>query len=321
MAWQEWMRRVTIALLVAIIAGLLCVLSVNTANYGWVLFVGVPFFVGFAVTALMAVPRPRELMSCVLWSLAAGVILAAGFLLSTFEGLICVLMAVPLVLPPVVVGALLSWVLFHSRRLRRGKELAAGLALLLAALIPVEVTLHGPSSDETLLVEDHEIVEATRAEVWATIVTLADVERPDDLLFRAGGACPQRTRIVEGAEGGLRVCTLSTGTLLERIDRWQPDERLSWVALSTPPPLEELNPFGKADPPHLHGFYRNIRGEFELAPAGPRRTRLTRRTWYQQDLYPAFYWRLWCDFGASKVHRLVLEHVRRQAERRGGRSV
>lgn len=130
------------------------------------------------------------------------------------------------------------------------------------------------------------------------------------------GACPQCTRIVEPRAGGRRVCTLTTGVLMERIDDWRPGERLSWQAVSTPPPMHELNPFHEVDAPHLHGTYRNIRGEFALERVGPRITRLTRRTWYSHDLYPSLYWTMWCDMGASKIQRFMLDEVRRAAETR-----
>lgn len=169
---------------------------------------------------------------------------------------------------------------------------------------------------------DSIVIDGTPEEVWSALVALSDVPKPDDLFFRAGIATPQKTKIVACESGGLRVCTLSTGTLLERIDVWQPGTRLGWRALSTPPPMKELNPFGDADPPHLHGTYRNLRGEFALERIDAHRTRVTRRTWYEHDLYPSFYWRIWCDLGASKVHRLVLEHLRHETEvRRGGSRV
>lgn len=124
---------------------------------------------------------------------------------------------------------------------------------------------------------------------------------------------------VQASHGGTRVCTMSTGLMLERIDGWEPGRRLSWRALSTPPPMTELNPFGEVDAPHLHDFYRNVRGEFFLERIGDV-TRVTRRTWYEHDLYPSAYWRIWCDIGASKIHRLDLEHVRDETgRRRGGR--
>jgi len=39
-------------------------------------------------------------------------------------------------------------------------------------------------------------------------------------------------------------------------------------------------------------------------------------------LYPSACWRIWCDWGASRIHLLVLEHLRGETlHRRGGKSV
>jgi hypothetical protein len=318
---REWGRRALIAMLVASIAGVLAMLAIYASGvYGIALFIGVPLFLGFSVTALMALGRPRTLGQSFLWSVLTAFVLSLAFLVTGREGLICIVMALPLALPPILLGSLGAWTLFHRRRLARAREGVIAAAVIVAMLISVEASLRPAASGATLVVSDDVDIAAAPEEVWRTIVTLGEIEPPRDMIFRAGAACPQRTKIVAGEPGGLRVCTLSTGTLLERIDRWEPGRRLAWQALSTPAPMRELNPFRDADPPHLHGFYRNVRGEFELTRTA-RGTRLTRRTWYQQDLYPAFYWRLWCDFGASRVHRLVLGHVRAASERRGGSSV
>jgi hypothetical protein len=315
--------RLVLAILIAAAAGGgLAVLAIyGTGVYGVTLFAGVPLFVGFATTTLLGAGRPRTLPACFGWSCAATVLLGFGLLVTGREGLLCLVMLVPLALPLVGVGTLAGWWLVHARRLRRGGLTVTIAALILAGLIAGEGSIRPSTSSKVWVAADEVMVEASPARVWGTIVTLGDLAPSDDLIFKVGAACPQRTRIVTQAEGGLRVCTLSTGTLLERIDRWEPGRRLAWEALSTPPPMKELNPFRDADPPHLHGFYRNVRGEFELTPAGPGRTRLTRRTWYQYDMYPAGYWRWWCDLGASRVHRFVLEHVKRESERRGGRTI
>ena len=134
------------------------------------------------------------------------------------------------------------------------------------------------------------------------------------LLFRLGIACPQRVDIFGRGEGAMRVCTLSTGQLLELINRWEPGQRLGWVSLSTPPPLKELNPFREADPPHLHGFYRSVGGEFELQRLGTDVTRVTRSSSYQHNLFPAWYWRVWCDYVAARGHVYVLSVLKDSAE-------
>lgn len=311
------MRRAIIAAVVtAAIAGALAWLSIHVAGtYGWAVFIGVPLLIGYLTTAFLAIGEPLTLPESVGISIATATLLSLLFLLAGIEGVICIAMAIPLASPCIALGSGIAWLLFHRHRLRGVVTSSAMLIALTALGIALEPSLHrGPP--RVFVAEDSEEIAADAAAVWSTIVRLSDLEKPDDLFFRAGMACPQTTRIVNARSGGLRVCTMSTGTLVERIDRWEPGRRLAWRALSTPPPMKELNPFRDADPPHLHGFYRNVRGEFAIEPLPGGRARLTRRTWYVVDLYPSAYWRFWCDFGASRVHHLVLGHVRYETEKR-----
>jgi hypothetical protein len=305
--------------LAAAVAALLAVYGVQL--YGLALFIGVPVFIGFATTALIA-NRPRPFLACLGWSTLAATLLSTGFIVFGLEGFICLLMYVPLAVPVIAIGTWIAWALFHHHRLPRAGATTVALFAALLAATAVEPQLAG-DAPPVYVASDSLTIDGTPDEVWQAIVELDDVPTPDDLVFRAGIATPQKTRIETCAVGGLRVCTMSTGTLVERIDAWEPGRRLGWRALSTPPPMRELNPFhADVDPPHLHGTYRNVRGEFALEPAEEGRTRVTRRTWYEHDLYPSAYWRIWCDWGASKIHLLVLEHLRGETlRRRGGKSV
>jgi hypothetical protein len=66
--------------------------------------------------------------------------------------------------------------------------------------------------------------------------------------------------------------------------------------------------------PHLDGFLIARRGEFRLTEIAGGRTRLEGTTWYQHHLWPAAYWRLWSDAVIHRIHRRVLEHIKRSAE-------
>ena len=65
------------------------------------------------------------------------------------------------------------------------------------------------------------------------------------------------------------------------------------------------------------GLYRSISGEFQLAKLGPNTTLLTRRSSYQHNLFPAFYWRIWCDHIARRGHIHVLKVLKALSEDHG----
>lgn len=274
-------------------------------TYGCALFLGAPFAMGLVGGALLS--RRPTVGPAVVSAFSAAMTIALALLLMGNEGFICILLALPLAMLPLLAGTVLAYVIFR-RCGPAARGMAAILALSVAGVMFAEPAALGGAP--VLAVADSVVIDAPPGRVWSAIVGL-DAVPSNDWVYRAGLACPQRTRIVTPAAGGQRVCTMSTGKLVEQIEVWEPNRRMRWHSLSVPPPMRELNPFHEGvDAPHLHGYYTSPRGEFVLEPLGAHRTRLTRRTWYSQRLYPSAYWRLWAELGISRIHRTVLEHVR-----------
>lgn len=225
---------VVASLLAAAAALLVVLLAVEAVQfYGYVLFIGAPFVLGYVATAYTP---PAARAGCFIATTCAALLLVALMLIVGKEGAICLGLAGTLAILPAFGGMLLA------KLLRRKSTLIVVAGVL--TLAAIEPSLHG--KPDVYLVEDSILVHATPQRTWETIVSLSDVAPSHDWIFRSGIACPQRTKIVDGRVGGKRICTMSTGLLMERIDVWQPGRRLGWVAVSTPPPLpplRETNPF------------------------------------------------------------------------------
>jgi len=312
------MKRSTIALAILapeLYAGIVSYLALyRWPDYGLVVFFGLPIAIGWISAAMLRIGGRATLNTCLVTALSAGGVLALGFLLMGWDGMICILLASPLIAPFVGLGAWLGWIFLHERYVPPA-PLTFLLATLVLVLIPIEARMHKQVEG---VVSDSVIVRAEPRQTWQTIVSLDRVPPPHDWIYRAGIACQQRTRIIKPAVGGLRVCTLSTGVLIEQIDVWQPERMLRWRSLSVPAPMHEMNPFhDDVDPPHLNrDFYDSPAGEFALSPIGNGFTTLTRRTWYRHRIYPAWYWNFWCELAIRHIHRTVLEQVRDDAEKK-----
>lgn len=73
------------------------ILSVQgLGNYGWGLFVGLPFCLGLSSVLVYGYHQPRPLSQCLLVSLLSVALASAALITVAIEGLICVLMAAPL---------------------------------------------------------------------------------------------------------------------------------------------------------------------------------------------------------------------------------
>jgi hypothetical protein len=90
---------------------------------------------------------------------------------------------------------------------------------------------------------------------------------------------------------------------------------LRFSVTENPPPMKEWSFYDDVQPPHLHGFMLSRAGEFALEDLPAHRTRLLGTTWYEHNLWPAGYWRLWSDYLVHCIHLEVLNHVRCLAEK------
>lgn len=80
-------------------------------NYGWGLFVGIPFFLGLSSTLIYSFHRPRSLGMCLLVTTKATGLLGVLLFAVAIEGFICLAMALPLALVLALFGSFIGWVL------------------------------------------------------------------------------------------------------------------------------------------------------------------------------------------------------------------
>jgi hypothetical protein len=310
---RPWLTVWLSVLIATAFAGGLAALSIYWKGvYGYALFFGIPLCFGFIVTALLRLAGPQTVLRCVSVPLIAMIVLSLGMLTLGLEGIICIVMAIPLVLPTLTFGSLIGYWLLHERDLDPSRAATTAMFVMILSVV-CEPYLHRDLAPR--MVETSISTRASASSVWNAVVTLDAVPDSGDWMFRAGVARPERTRIIKGAPGGYRICRLSTGNLIEQIDTFKAEEMLSWETRTTPPPIKETNPFHKnVDPPHLHGYYETPRGEIAIDVERSGSTRITRRTWYTQRLYPQVYWNFWAEVAIGRIHRIVLNHIAQTAQ-------
>jgi len=296
------------------ITGAFAWISANALqNYGWGLFVGLPFFVGVAAAVLHGFHQPRSLMSCLSVAWLATVLLAGLCVALAFEGVICVMMAAPIAIVIATFGAVVGHVIQSiPRRGRDAGPVVSSMILVLPGLLGIERWLGA----EPPMIEIRSMVEvdAPPEAVWEHVVAFAELPPPTELLFRAGVAYPLRAEIHGTGPGAIRHCVFSTGPFVEPIEVWDEPRRLEFGVSAQPPSMRELSPYPELAPPHLESFLVSHRGRFVLEPLADGRTRLEGTTWYTNRMWPSAYWKLWSDEVIHRIHLRVLEHIRARAE-------
>lgn len=282
-------------------------------QYGWGLFVGIPFAMGLYSALICGFHEPRGWLECMGVSAASLCFWGAGLLFLAMEGIICLLMAFPAALAVNVLGATIGYVLQAHPRNNPG-ALSTVLVMILA--MPFLMGAESRILSEPPLYRVVTTIEiATPPEqVWQHVIRFSDLPPPTEWLFKVGIAYPVRARIVGEGVGACRYCEFSTGSFVEPIEVWDEPHLLRFGVTDNPPPMQEISFYRHLHPPHLEGFLVAKRGQFRLTPLPGGRTRLEGTTWYHHNLYPAFYWRLWSDAIIHRIHWRVLKHIRTQAE-------
>ncbi|MEZ6066422.1 MAG: SRPBCC family protein [Planctomycetaceae bacterium] len=304
----------SLATLVAISAGELLLGSMLVASvywlnsYGAMLFFVAPFAAG-AVTGFLANRPHVRGLGHTLGVVSGMLCLAAlGLLLFALEGLICIIMAVPIVFPLGLIGGSVGYAisLIDPHGLRSSLPC---LAMLPLGLIGEKLT-HQPV---TRAVTTHIEIAASPAEVWRHVVTFPEIPAAKEWYFQAGIAYPTTAYIKGTGVGAVRHCVFTTGEFVEPITVWDEPVRLAFDVSRQPEPMFELTPYHHIHPPHLAGTFRSTKGEFRLVDLGDGRTRLEGTTWYVIDMGPEPYWLIWTDAIIHRIHLRVLEHIRTQA--------
>lgn len=235
--------------------------------------VGVPLAMGFLVGYFAEKMKMR------------GVVMAGGlamFSLSLFsfavgalfrEGTICLVMALGLFIPFMLIGALLSAIFSASKPDHSGK-LSAVMFMLPFAFGSVEQ--HLDTSTVHQQTERSVYIEASPEKIWKLInfpLEIKPVELKDGIAYKIGVPYPIEARTLDGRVGGKRQLVWQRGVRFEEeITDWQENRRIAWKYIFTP----ESFPTGSLDD-HvvIGGKYFDLEDtSYTLTPEG-KGTRLT----------------------------------------------
>lgn len=311
---SKW-RSVILSILLTVLLGLLfTVLGTQVIkSYGWGLFVALPFCLGLFSVLLHSYHEPRSFGDCVGVSMLPVVVLGFVLLAVAIEGIICILMAAPIALVLAFLGGTLGYVIQAAHWGRTQTPAMLSLAILLTPSIFGFERIMKPQPG-IFEVKSSIEVNAPPEKVWHQVVSFAEIAPPKETIFRAGIAYPIRAEISGHGAGAIRHCVFSTGPFIEPITVWDKPHLLRFSVTANPAPMNELTPYGRIEPTHLHGYFESHQGQFLLTPLPGGHTRLEGTTWYSHTMWPEQYWHFWSDYIIHNIHMRVLRHIKAQTE-------
>ena len=267
--------------------------------YNGSLLLLMPLLQGF-VGALMRGPQTRSVWSgggmiVLIWFIDTA--LAAVFMR---EGIICLIMAIPLLWPVIAIGYGIGRVVARWKKSRM-----VSVSLLPLALVWVVGETQGPAPDYRQAIVDTVTVNAPPEYIWRYVVDYPDNPNPPDYwLWKVGLPAPTHSVAPIQAVGAHRECKFSGDKAFEeRIAELEPNRKLTFVITKQP------------QHPEIIGHINVDKGQIELKANGDGTTTLIATSWYRLHVRPAAYFDLWAADVTRHIHFRVLGYMKELAER------
>jgi hypothetical protein len=214
------------------------------------------------------------------------------------EGIICVLMASPILLVGAAVGAVIGTLAstFGNRMSNFFIPTFAAVSVLLGGQVEDALA----PSDRLEEVITTCTVAATPAEVWDALLTMDAVEAPQPLLLRIGLPVPERCTLDGSGVGARRVCYFDSGSIEERITGWEPQRRFEMLVTDCTLPGRHWLHF--------------LSASYSLKEISPGRTEVTRTTVISSKLRPAWYWQWFERMGVEAEHQYLFDSLTRSLQ-------
>lgn len=279
-------------------------------DYGAGLIIWLPFVLGAGSTILYGINEKNRDKRSFAVSFMTLVVFCAGILVFALDGLICLVMALP-------IGLFLAWLghLVGDFIIRRRFRNSTTAAVLFFVSVPAFMAFENAktSSDDPRSVTTSIEINAGPEAVWKNVVAFPQLDPPKELIFRTGIAYPINATINGTGVGAIRHCNFSTGSFVEPITVWDEPRLLRFSVDEQPEPMKELSPY-EIHPDHLHGYWVSKQGQFKLTALPNGHTLLEGTTWYVNKISPGFYWTLWSDLIVHKIHQRVFAQIKKETE-------
>lgn len=227
-----------------------------------------------------------------------------------WEGGLCILMALPVVLPLAMLGGVIG-----GLRIFRGRREGLAAALLPFVVMPIEQLV--PAPDEVHRLESEIAIHAPAAAVWEEVVEVPEIvpaEQRPALFTRLGFPRPVSATIDRRGVGGIRRARFERGVLfLETVTHYEPARRLRFtIAAQTDSiPPETLDRHVTIGGP----YFDVLVGEYTLEPTADG-VILHLASELRVSTRFNFYAKPWVDAIMLSIQENILAVVRERAERR-----
>ncbi|RXR18372.1 hypothetical protein EQG63_08885 [Flavobacterium amnicola] len=281
-------------------------------SYGWSVFVFAPVLIGFLPSFIVGKADGISKKKSSKLGFVTLAFSCLGLLLFAFEGIICIIMSLPIFMLLTWIGSYLGYFLSVKQKIS-----SSNITIILLFFSFSFMGFDYVKKEPTLIpVTTTIVVNSSVEKVWKNVVTFNKIPEPKELIFKTGISYPTDATIKGKGVGAIRYCNFTTGSFVEPITTWDEPNLLQFNVVKQPIPMNEWNPFWDIHPPHLDGYFRSYKGQFKLIEMTDNKTKLEGTTFYKVAIQPEFYWEVWSDFIIHRIHERVLNHIKLESEKK-----
>ena len=273
-------------------------------GYGLSFFVFLPFILGYILgnSTVRIFSLYGLVVSLVIFFL---LLLANGL-----EGMVCILMALPLVIVAILLGRAVKR---YFQRHNKKDKTEDNDDIIKSSLVPFFFFLGLGFIEKELTKNDKDIISVktemtipyTTTEVYETIKSVDTLIADKPFLMKLDLPIPQKCILEKEEIGGLRTCYFSGGTITERITELEKAKVLRMDVIDY-----------KLTGRKWLGFKEAI---YYFDKVGEDSCKITRITTYTSVLKPRFYWQPLEEIGISQEHDYVFDNLKNDLKRKYGK--
>ncbi|XDD52015.1 hypothetical protein AB3N59_11950 [Leptospira sp. WS92.C1] len=239
--------------------------------------------------------------------------------LVNWEGMICLIMGLPIYLALASVGGIAVGIWFYIFPENRINLLGV-FGILSLPLVSGYLESLWQLPNEIRFVETRIEVNATPETIWKNVVRIPQLEKTEDgFFYKIGFPRPIEATLSHEGIGGIREARFEKGLLFyETITEWNPYRRLKFEIQADP----NLTPLTTLDDHVVPGgiYFDALQGEYELEysekqnPNRKQKVTLYLKSKYRLSTHFNFYASLWGDFLMRDIQNTILKILKRRME-------